>query len=79
MAEAAAAVPVEVPVEVIPVEGLSGTHRSRHLSRFRLKIPSLEIHFRFVHRVKLRVELMQKTFVYDLNIYLETSRVIKTI
>ena len=53
-----------LPVEVIPVEGLLGTHRSRHLARFRLKRPSLELHLRFLHRVKLRVksrvQLMQK-------------------
>ena len=34
---------VAVLVEVIPAEGLSGTHRSHHLARFHLKRPSLEI------------------------------------
>ena len=37
--EAAAA----VLVELITAEGLSGTHTSLQLSRFHLKIPSLEI------------------------------------
>ena len=65
-----------VPVEVIPAEGLQGTHISHHLTRFHLKIPSLELHLRFVHRVKSRVKLIQKTFVYGLIIYLKISRVI---
>ena len=64
VAEAVAA----VPVEVIPAERQSGTHRSRHLARFHLKRPSPEIHLRFAQRVELRVKPMQKTFVYDLKI-----------
>ena len=61
-----------VPVEEIPVEGLSGTHISRHLARFYLKVTSIELHFIFLHRVKLRGGYMQKPFVHDLNSYLET-------
>ena len=68
MVEAAA----EVLVEVIPEEVLSSTHRSSHLGRFHLKRPSLELHFRFLHRVKFRVQSMQKTSSCDLNIYLDT-------
>ena len=49
--EAAASVPVEVILE----EVLSGTHRYCHLAMFHLKIPSLELHLIFMHRVKSRV------------------------
>ena len=59
-----------VPLEEIPVEGLSGTQISRHLARFHLKRTSLELHLRFVDRVKLRINLIQNSFVCDLNIYL---------
>ena len=68
-----------VPVEAIPEERLAGMHRSRHLVRFHMKVTPLELHLRFVHRVKFRVKYMQKPFVYDLNIYLETPRVIENI
>ena len=59
---------VAVPVEEITEEHQSGTHRYFHLVRLQLKIPSPKLHLRFVHRVKLRLKPMQKTFVYDLNI-----------
>ena len=68
-----------VPVEAIPAERLAGMHISRHLVSFHMKVTPLELHLRFVHRVKFRVKYMQKPFVYDLNIYLETPRVIEKI
>ena len=45
-----------VLVEVIPVKRQLGTHISSHLARFQLKIPSPELHLRFLHTVKLRVK-----------------------
>ena len=63
-----------VPVEVIPEEGLFGTNKYHHLARFYPKRTYPELHLRFVHRVKLRVKSMQKTFVYDLNIYISIAR-----
>ena len=68
----------EVPVEAILAEGLLGTHISRHLLRFHFEGTLLELHLRFLHRVKSRVKEM-KFFVRDLNIYLETLRFIENI
>ena len=45
-----------VLVEAILVKIQSGTHISSHLARFQLKIPSPELHLRFLHTVKLRVK-----------------------
>ena len=52
------------------VEGLSGIHRYHHLWRFHLKGTSLE-------QGKIEGKIDTKTCVHDLNIYLETLRVIK--